>query len=229
MAQYINSQNNLNINAPVALSGAANVTLGLPDYILGVDNTDAVRTITLPTASTTGVNANRGKVYIIKDQSGAAGTNNIIIQAATGTIDGAASISIISNYGEVQVYSDGIAWFTGSSSLVSTAVIWSIQATGTALLPNQGFISTNASAQSFPLPATAAVGELFELSQKGTGDVTITQIVGQTIRFGNSVSTSGTGGSVVSSTPGDAVKLVCTATNTDYQAVTGALGNWTVI
>ena len=35
---YNNSQNNININTPVTLSGAADVTATLADYIIGVDN-----------------------------------------------------------------------------------------------------------------------------------------------------------------------------------------------
>ena len=252
---YNNSQNNININTPVTLSGAADVTATLADYIIGVDNTAAARTVTLPTPSTTGAAANTGKVYIIKDQSGAAATNNITITPATGTIDGVASIVIDSNFGETQVYSDGAAWFSsagpelqsplpvdkggtgvatltdggiilgsgtadvtvtaqptdgqlligdsgndpvlatltqgagmtitnaaGSITLASTAVSWSTQATGTALLPNEGFISTNAAPQNFSLPATATVGEVFELAQNGAGAVTIIQAAGQSVR-----------------------------------------------
>jgi len=302
MAQYNNSQNNINYNTPVLLSGAANVTASLSDYIIGIDNTDAARTVTLPTATSAGSAANTGKVYIIKDQSGGAGTNNITIQPATGTIDGAASILISADYGEVQVYSDGAAWYSsagpelnsplpvpqggtgvatitdggivlgsgtdpvtvtsqptdgqllvgstggdpvlanltqgagisitnaaGSITLASTAVVWSAQALGTALLANEGFLSTAATAQNFPLPTSAQVGEIFELAQSGAGSVTITQGDGQSIRFGNSTTTAGTGGSLVSSSQGDAIKLVCTQENTSFQSVTGSIGNWTVI
>ncbi len=111
MASYNNSQSTIDFNTPVTLSGAANVTASLEDYIIAVDNTAAARTVTIPTASNTGANANRGKVYIIKDQSGLAGTNNITIHPTSGTIDGAESISINSNFGEVEVYSDGSNWF----------------------------------------------------------------------------------------------------------------------
>ncbi len=116
MSQH-NSQNNIDFNTPVTLSGAGNVTASLSDYIIGVDNTAAARTVTLPTASNTGDTANRGKFYIIKDQSGLAGTNNITITPATGTIDGASSIAIIANFGEVGVYSDGSNWFSSGLSV----------------------------------------------------------------------------------------------------------------
>lgn len=116
----------------------------------------------------------------------------------------------------------------GSVTLASTAIIWSVQASGTALLPNEGFISTSASAQNFHLPATAVVGEVFELAQNGAGLVTITQISGQSVRFGNQVTTVGVGGSLASSSIGDAIKLVCTVANTTFQVVTGSVGNWVI-
>jgi len=378
MAQYNNAINNTDYNTPVTLSGAANVTALLSDYIIGVDDTAAPRTVTLPAASTVGANANSGKVYIIKDQSGGAGTNNITVSPASGTIDGGASLVISSDYGELVVYSDGAAWYSGSPipiglpigvpqggtgastltdggivlgsgvnpvtvtaqptdgqlligatgadpvlasltsagasltvtggtgtvsvdinapvsvanggtgatsltdggvmlgsgtgavtvtgqptngqvligssgndpvfstltagagititdaagsiTLASTGVVWSLQATGTPLLPNEGFLSSAATAQNFALPTSGcAVGCIVELAQNGAGLVTITQAAGQSIRFGNLVSTVGVGGSVASSAQGDAVKLVCTVANTSYQAVTGSLGNWTVV
>lgn len=299
---YNNSQNNLNINTPITLSGAANVTATLADYIIGVNNTAAPRSVTLPTASTTGAANNSGKIYIIKDQSGLAGTNNITIAPSSGTIDGAASIIIDANFGEVQVYSDGAAWFSsagpelvsplpvskggtgvatltdggvilgsgtaavtvlaqatngqlvvgstgsdpslatltagagvtitngaGSITLASGAIVWTAQAAGTSLLANQGFISTAGTAQNFPLPtASCPLGSLLELAGNGAGLVTITQAAGQSIRFGNSVSTVGAGGSVASSVVGDAIKVVCTVANTTFQVVTGSIGNWTV-
>ncbi len=121
MAKYNNSQNNIDINSPVTLSGAGNVNATLANYIIGVDNTDSARTVTIPTASTTGAAANKGKVYLIKDQSGAAGINNITIQPTTGTIDGATSISINSNFGEAKVYSSGVDWFRVLVSAGGTA------------------------------------------------------------------------------------------------------------
>ena len=121
-----NSQNNIDFNTPVTLSGAANVTASLSDYIIGVDNTAAARTVTIPTASNTGAAANKGKVYLIKDQSGLAGTNNITIAPATGTINGLSSIAIVANFGEVEVYSDGSNWFSSGPVSVGGPAINSI-------------------------------------------------------------------------------------------------------
>ena len=76
--------------------------------IVGVTDTSAPRTITLLTADLLA-----GRVIIVKDESGAAGTNNITI-ATEGAelIDGAATATISTNYGVVRLYSDGTNWFT---------------------------------------------------------------------------------------------------------------------
>jgi hypothetical protein len=87
---------------------AVSVAAGVDDYIIGVTSTAAARTITLPTA----VNVT-GRVYIVKDESGGAATNNITVDCTGGqTINGAATNVINTNYGSVTVYSDGANWFT---------------------------------------------------------------------------------------------------------------------
>jgi hypothetical protein len=87
---------------------AVSVSAATTDYIIGVTSTAAARTITLPTAV-----GWAGKVYIVKDESGGAATNNITLATTSSqTIDGAASKAIATNYGTLSVYSDGANWFT---------------------------------------------------------------------------------------------------------------------
>ena len=87
---------------------ATNYTVSVTDYIIGVTNTSAVRTITLPTASAD----NTGQVYIIKDESGAAATNNInVIVNGEGLIDDSTSALMTQNYEACHFYSSGTQWF----------------------------------------------------------------------------------------------------------------------
>lgn len=86
-----------------------NYTAVAGDYMIAYTSLTAARTVTLPTAST----SNTNQTYIIKDQTGNAATNNIVIQGTGGqTIDGAASRTINTAWGSVQVYNNGSAWFT---------------------------------------------------------------------------------------------------------------------
>jgi hypothetical protein len=223
---YNNSSNSLFRNQLVRSVTAASYTALGTDTIIEVNFAGAVA-ITLPAPATTGTGSSIGKLYIVKDISGAASTNNITLTPASGLIDGAASASIASNYGALQIFSDGTNYFSyGIVNNASTA--WRVAAAGLTMVPGNSYLSTAATAQSFPLPATASVGTLLELSMVGAGIVTITQAAGQQIRFGNLTTTSGVGGSLASTSQGDSVKLVCTTANTIFQVVTGAVGNWTV-
>lgn len=78
------------------------------------DNTDvifvnpaAAATITIANAA----NLSAGEKIVIKDTSGAASTNNITVSPAGGTIDGAATAVINTNYGTLTLISDGTNYF----------------------------------------------------------------------------------------------------------------------
>lgn len=87
-----------------AISYSALVT----DYIIAVTSTAAARTITLPAASSN----NNGQIYIVKDTSGAANVNNIsIVVSGGGNIDGAATATISSAYGSLNLFSNGTQWY----------------------------------------------------------------------------------------------------------------------
>jgi hypothetical protein len=54
-----------------------------------------------------------GRVYVIKDESGAATAHPISIRASAGeTIDGTATLVIGTNYGVLRVISSGKSWFS---------------------------------------------------------------------------------------------------------------------
>jgi hypothetical protein len=86
---------------------------------------------------------------------------------------------------------------------------------------NNGYVINNASLCTLPLPSTSAIGDVIKLMGEGIGGWRISQNTGQSIRVGNLVSTTGTSGKIESytSTPQATVELVCTATNTTWQAL----------
>lgn len=89
---------------------ATNYTVVAADHVIGVTSTAAARTITLPAISTL---PQAGTTFTVKDESGAAATNNITVTAGgTDTIEGSASKAISTNYGSMTLYHDGVSkWF----------------------------------------------------------------------------------------------------------------------
>jgi hypothetical protein len=127
-APYIAAQSTLDANVPVEIrpkgtsytdikaggivvnrtATATSVSSSLADTIIGVTDTSSAWTITLDSDTVV-----EGHVTIIKDESGAAGTNNITIATeGAETIDGAATATISANHGVIRLYSDGTNFFT---------------------------------------------------------------------------------------------------------------------
>jgi len=78
------------------------------ETLIGVTDTSAARTITLDQDDEV-----TGRVVIVKDESGAAGTNNITVDTeGSSTIDGTASVAITANYGVLRVYFRNGNWFS---------------------------------------------------------------------------------------------------------------------
>lgn len=96
-----NAVNNLFLSQTVN-GVAADYTVVPDDVFLSVD-TSAPRFITLPSPSI----ANQGQFYIIKDSSGDAATHNMTIKSASGLIDKDPTTVCSSNYGSIELYSNG--------------------------------------------------------------------------------------------------------------------------
>jgi hypothetical protein len=132
---YKTSSNNISLNTPITSTATSYVAL-ITDYTIEVTSTASPSTITLPAPASSGATNNTGKIYIIKDTSGGAATNNITISPASGTIDGAASAILAQNYAAILVYSDGSAWYSqatnfSSGSNTATLNIQTFSASGT--------------------------------------------------------------------------------------------------
>ncbi len=92
----------------VGFSGS-NYTSATNDYLISLTSLAIAPTIGLPHPSLVGI----GKTFIVKDEVGGAGTTTITIRSdGERTIDGATSITISTNYGSKDFYTDGSNWFT---------------------------------------------------------------------------------------------------------------------
>jgi predicted hotdog family 3-hydroxylacyl-ACP dehydratase len=91
------------------LSSSVTQSAAIGDNLIGVTAVTAGSQIDLFDASDVGA----GYLLSIKDESGNAGTNNVIIDASgSQTIDGAATVTITVGYGSLEIYSDGANWFS---------------------------------------------------------------------------------------------------------------------
>jgi hypothetical protein len=82
------------------------------DYIISITDTTVPRSVTISTEDIQSGSTANPREFVIKDESGGAGTNNITISGETGNIDGGASVTINQNYGSFGIYSDGTNLFT---------------------------------------------------------------------------------------------------------------------
>ena len=98
----------------------------------------------------------------------------------------------------------------------------------TALVADNGYFANSASNLTFTLPATAAVGALFNVMGINTGEFIIAQRASQYIIFGNQITTTGTGGSITSQGKGDGVTIICCATNNGFIVRDSVGGQFTV-
>lgn len=85
--------------------------------------------------------------------------------------------------------------------------------------------NNGASLITYTLPASAAAGDVFEIVGNSSGGWTLVYGSGQSIRFGNIVTTTTTG-SLSSSNRGDCVKIICIVANTTFSAYS-SVGNIT--
>lgn len=84
--------------SPYAASAAA-------DCFIGCDPTSGAITVNLPNINWA------AQVFVVKDETGQAGTHNITVAGSGGqTIDGAASKVISAAYGALRLYSTGTGW-----------------------------------------------------------------------------------------------------------------------
>lgn len=126
--------------------------------------------------------------------------------------------------------SDGSGNGTWAVAGGSGLFTWStVTGTSQAMLANNGYIANNASQITFTLPSTASVGDAFRISGLGAGGYKIAQNASQLIRFGSSVTTTGTGGSLTTTNQYDSIQIICIVTNTTFTVVDSVSAGFTVV
>ena len=113
---YPGMEGSVSFNGNVTMNGlivkhvskSANYTATTSDFIIGVDTSSSAVTVTLDSDL-----VSEGRVIIINDEGGNAGTNNITV-ATEGSekIDGNATATISTDNASLRLYSDGTNWYS---------------------------------------------------------------------------------------------------------------------
>ena len=230
MAKYNTAINNILRNQPVTAPGSGVAYTALvTDRNIDITATGAFA-LSLPGPAASN---NAGQLYTIKDVAGNAGTFNITITPATGTIDGAATFVLSTNYASVTLYSDGTNYLVAATADIPALMPWiNVSTAAQTMVGDRGYYVTNATLATLTLPATPVAGQVIHIvsDSLNTGFFKIAQNALQQIFYGNSSTTIGVGGSIQGSAVGDAINLLCTTGGASavWTAYAGSIGNFLV-
>lgn len=154
----------LNIDQRSTFSNANYVVLSTDRYVAQVGTMSAPRTITLPAANS----VNAGQKLVIADESGTVSTANTLTITAAGsdTIDGSASKTIRSAYGEADLTSNGSnMWFRPVTGIGSGG-------TGLSVTPVDGQLLIGQTSTNSYVQGTLTAGTGISITN-GSGAITL--------------------------------------------------------
>lgn len=110
-------------------------------------------------------------------------------------------------------------WAAPSATVTGGGLTWSVVTVNANLAVDTGTIANKGTLLTMTLPTTSAVGSIIQLVGINAGLWRIAQNSGQTIYFGNKVTTTGASGYLESTLARDSVELVCVVANTDWNVI----------
>lgn len=170
---------------------------------------------------------------IILSNTGTTGDNNTIRIGTQGTGNGqqdscfvAGIVGVtVSNATPVVINSSTGELGVGANSSMTT---WTdVTGTSDTMVAGNGYVANNAGLVTLTLPSSSVIGDTIKVITKGAGFCKIAQNASQTVRFGASVTTTGTGGSLTATAVGDTLEIVSTADDEFY--ITSSIGTWSVV
>ena len=219
----------VNAYDPVRISG---VTSGSSsnEYLV-IQPNGVIKTKTSPVAGTSGVSGISGFDAIgTSGRSGISGLSGTGPSGISGTsgqsgISGISGISGRSGISGISGISgqSGISGISGNVGPTGGGITWNSANTTQSMTSGNGYITTATTLTTFTLPSSIALGATVVAYGNSTGLWQINQNSGQSIRIGNSTTTTTTG--ILSATSqGDCVYLVCSTANTSF-IVVSSIGN----
>lgn len=215
----------------IASTGAT--TIAAPDSGVGLTISGGGLTVVGTTTLSTGLSGaltaasgvvSAGTLGVANGGTGVTATTvgGILIGSSTSAFT---NLAIGSNTFVLTSNGTTAAWAAASGG----GMTWSVITADQTVAVNNGYICNKASALVLTLPTTSAAGDTFRVTGINTAlGWKIAQAASQQIFFGNTSTTSGTGGSLQSSAIRDSIHLVCVVANLTWN-VLSSQGNITVV
>lgn len=192
------------VTLPTGLSGLAKLTSGVVSAATA--NTDYAT----PNQDTTGKSA--------KTDALNSATTVVNVASATAPSTGQVLTATDATHATWQTPSGG-----GGSGMT-----WTVVTADTTMVTNNGYISNKSSLCVLTLPASTTVGSVIRIAGSGINGWKIAQNASQKVYINGLGTTTGTGGYLQSTnSTGDAIEIVCTATN-EYRVIS-MMGNITIV
>lgn len=208
----------------ILTSGTLN--LALSGVTAGTYNTVTVNNKGIVVAGTN-VSIGTGSVTQIDTGTGLVGgpiTNNGTVAMGTSGVT-AGTYGNGSNTVQISVDALGRIISATNVPLTTSGFAWiTVSGTSQTAASNTGYITSNNSLTEFTLPAVTQPGDVIAIAGAGNGGWKVTQNAAQTVHFGNTDSTTGTGGYLSSTNKYDYIELLCVVANTDF-IVKASVGN----
>ena len=166
------------------------------------------------------------RLYITGTSGGGGGGIDSLQGNSGGQIgpDGSGNVNIVGS-GNISVSGSGS---TLTITSASSFFAWSVITANQMAVTFNGYFVNGGSRVDVTLPSTSDVGDTFIVVDKGGNLWRILQAAGQTIRYKNSVTTTGVGGSLTAQVRGDSATFVCSVANTEWW-VTDSIGTFVVV
>jgi len=139
-------------------------------------------------------------------------------QIAVGHITGSGGVVI--SYASPNINIDG--------SGAGAGIVWEAISASQTLAVQHGYFCIGGGTLSLLLPPVSVLGDTIEISIEGSAGLVVTQGAGQSIKFGNQITTIGVGGSISSLSQGDSIRMVCKVADLDW-VILSSMGNLTFV
>lgn len=156
---------------------------------------------------------------------------NIDLSVASANIEfDADSGSAVPSSGIINIIGAGGATTSASGNTITitagggSGFTWNVIGANQTLDVNNGYFCTSGATLALLLPPVSALGDTIEITIDGSAGFTVTQGAGQTIKFGNQITTAGVGGSISTTGQGDTIRIVCQTANLSWN-VLSSMGN----